>query len=181
MIGMKLDASRGKHRLNKLNKKLERATGYGLDVDPTDLLEIHCTRRNESLLNTLPQSDFRSKVKPKWTPKMKQALVRDVTKGLALNVEKVKKAWRYGAYLYIDALWAAVKGGLWGTPSRTTIVRKSQEDDIPEDVIFSWGIAHKGKRAWYHIQKGKGAGSGETYDLQSKKIFNVVPKGRWNT
>lgn len=176
------DATKTMAKLEELQKTIAALTGARGIITPTQVIYYHCVDRNEKLLDKMPASAHQD-CERRWRPKVEEASkasVRAITgkQSLKSYEEAIARAWRYGAYLIIDRLWAEAKSGAWGRVKRQTESRKvaevqeawGRQDDaavvrgrsvrVRTSGAIGWVVNYgvrqiEAGRRWYDVQKGR--------------------------
>jgi hypothetical protein len=201
MINTTVNADAAKKKINELKKTLGLVQTAKCEIVPTQVIYLHCERKNAKLLLVMPQKD-RDAVDARWKPKV-EAAARASVKDLKAQETLLARAWRYAAYTYIDRLWAVVKGGAWGKVKTETEWTKATDIQGAQGRmqeaaraagrqvrgtaasgltwVRNYGVRQieRGRR-WYDVQKGRQK-HGERTDgelTESKDLINITLGGR---
>jgi len=123
MIKMRMDSRKGERRLKELKAKMIDLGQTRCVLTPSVVLTCLCEQRGQALLNVMPDT-VRKDIEKRWVPKVAAATKASASKDGKLNQAAIARAWRYGAYLHADKLWAAVTKKAWGRVAPSTIVPK---------------------------------------------------------
>lgn len=131
MLGMHLDSTMGVSKLRALARKIQGLGETRCDIVPTEVIGYLCEQKGDKLLARITASTA-SAVRARWLPKVQAAVkaeVRftEVQRTTHLREAAISRAWRYGAYVYIEKLWTDVKGGVWGRVEPETSAVKASE------------------------------------------------------
>jgi hypothetical protein len=131
MLGMKLDAVPGISKLRTLARKIQGLGETRCDIVPTEVIGHLCERKGEALLGRITTLTSGA-VRKLWLPKVQAAVRTEVNLAQIQNTPTLKeaaiaRAWRYGAYVYIEKLWLDVKKGVWGHVQPETSAVKATE------------------------------------------------------
>jgi hypothetical protein len=126
MLGMKLDASQGVRKIRELVRKVARFQDTKCTITPTQVLYYLSDMKGEVLLGQI-SSKTAADVRKRWTPKVEAAVKAAAPPGQRIDDMKVSRAWRYGAYVYVEKLWADVLRGSWGKVQPETRAVKAYE------------------------------------------------------
>lgn len=204
MIGAKLDASGAKNKLKQFQKQVASLTGARCIMTPTDVIYWLCEQKGvsegDTLLDRMPNA-AKEAVRQKWLPKVEEASKASVrrltgTETATRYEADIARAWRYGAYLYADRLWAEAKAGAWGriapgteedkardvgqalgrqflaAKARGRRVREATEKATGWALNFGVRAIESGRR-WYEIQKGRRSHGNRSDISQEPPVIEV--------
>jgi hypothetical protein len=177
MIGMGLNSAQGARKIRGLAQVMQQFGQTRCDIIPTQVVYYHCERKGDLLLARIRSETSRT-VRSKWKPKVEAAVKREVNvaqagRTIRLRTEAIARAWRFGAYTYIDALWKDVSNGVWGRVLPATAREKAAEVGRQTSArtranierlspvsmaapIPCYGVRHRERgRRWYDVQKGR--------------------------
>jgi hypothetical protein len=199
MINVKVDTTQARSRIHRLKQTLGLVKDARCSIIPTQVIYLHCERKNSKLLRVMPKKDVDA-VEARYKPKV-EAAARASVKDLKAQESALARAWRYAAYLYVDKLWLAVRNGSWGRVKSTTEPEKAAEvsgarSRIQEAAraagrrvrgtaagapswIANYGVRQieRGRR-WYEIQKGRQKhGERTDGDLTEREDLIVITLG----
>lgn len=124
MISVKLDASQALRRLREFGRAVGQYGDTRCEITPTHVVYLHCEAKGEALLYRIRHTTA-AEVRARWRPKV-EAVVKDGVKN-HVDEAKAAKAWRYGAYVTAEKIWADVLRGSWGTVLPSTAAVKTSE------------------------------------------------------
>jgi len=126
MLSQRLDATEAEKSLHELARKIGQFADSQAIVTPTQVVYYLSQQRGSALLQVIP-SAASADVRKRWVPKVAAVTREAVAKGKRVNKSAVARAWRYGAYVYVERLWLEVTHAAWGRVAPSTAPAKAAE------------------------------------------------------
>ena len=126
MLSQRLDATEAEKSLHELARKIGQFADSQAIVTPTQVVYYLSQQRGSALLQVIP-SAASADVRKRWVPKVAAVTREAVAKGKRVNKSAVARAWRYGAYVYVERLWLEVTHAAWGRVAPSTLPVKAIE------------------------------------------------------
>jgi hypothetical protein len=177
-----------KNRLETLARRVLASGKASVELSPTFVLEQLSRARDHRLLGEWGSHEgVRKKLADDIAQRLGRALLQmeagDSPESVPYDM-RVPKVLRYWAYRYSELLWAAVRGGAWGTVRAATVSRKGREyedggqTDNLRDAIQSYGIRHR--PPWYLILKGNRTEGRDPTRANQPSESELLMRVRWD-
>ena len=146
MLSQRLDATEAEKSLHELARKIGQFADSQAIVTPTQVVYYLSQQRGSALLQVIP-SAASADVRKRWVPKVAAVTREAVAKGKRVNKSAVARAWRYGAYVYVERLWLEVTHAAWGRVAPSTLPVKAIELARHQQAQAQAAVERKAKAA----------------------------------